>query len=136
MGRKKRTAENGGKSPVLKHSVVNTHIQLSTKCTNKGPLGRGVSRGLRTRVFLSSKKDPIYGVSSEKGRLLFREWCYRTKKHFFSRRKHSGKHFPIRGTLVYIFIEYKYISVHDISSPTYSVHYGTFLLLALKDYNI
>ena len=24
-------------------------------------------------LFLSSKKDPIYGVSSEKGRLLFRE---------------------------------------------------------------
>ncbi len=48
-------------------------IQLSTKCTNKGPLGRGVSRGLRTRVSVSSKKDPIYGVSSEKGRLLFRE---------------------------------------------------------------
>ena len=36
---------------------------------------------------------------------------------------------------MYVFIEYKYISVHDISSPTSSVLYGTFLLLALKDYN-
>ena len=26
-------------------------------------------------LFVSSKKDPIYGVSSEKGRLLFRECC-------------------------------------------------------------
>ena len=36
------------------------------------------------------------------------------RKHFFSPRTHSGTHFPIRGTLVYVFIEYKYISVHDI----------------------
>ena len=51
------------------YGLLDTHA----KCTNKGLLGNGVSRGLRTRVSLSSKKDPIYGVSSEKGRLLFRE---------------------------------------------------------------
>jgi len=51
------------------------------------------------------------------------------RMHFFSPRTHSGTHFPIRGTLVYVFIEYKYISVHDISSPTSSVHYSTVMLL-------
>ena len=61
------------------HGLLDTHA----KCTNKGLLGNGVSRGLRTRVSLSSKKDPIYGVSSEKGRLLFRECCAQYSMIFF-----------------------------------------------------
>ena len=54
------------------------------------------------------------------------------QKALFSAQKAFWKAFSNGGTLVYVFIEYKYISVHDISSPTSSVHYSTVCFQALR----